>query len=121
MREHDAIYIRTAKERRPFIIEHPDTLVYSKANAHELQHWYDHGGKEAMLYYLMHEAAQAAEKAAAAKDRLIARRKDEPPTADKALAAPLPGLAGPGGKPNKGCDLSTVERAEFRQFGAQGP
>jgi len=55
MCEHDAIYIRTAKERRPFIIEHPNTPVYSKANAHELQHWYDHGGKEAMLYYLMHE------------------------------------------------------------------
>ena len=42
-------------------------------------------------------------------------------TADEALAAPLPGLAGPGREPDKGRDLSTVERTEFRQFGDQGP
>jgi hypothetical protein len=41
--------------------------------------------------------------------------------ADEALAAPLPALAGPGCKPDKGRDLSTVERTEFRQFGDQGP
>jgi len=41
--------------------------------------------------------------------------------ADEALAAPLPGLTGPGREPDKGRDLSTVERTEFRQFGNQGP
>ena len=41
--------------------------------------------------------------------------------ADEALAAPLPGPAGPGREPDKGRDLSTVERTEFRQFGNQGP
>jgi hypothetical protein len=30
--------------------------------------------------------------------------------ADEALAAPLPGLAGPGREPDNGPDLSTVER-----------
>ena len=30
-------------------------------------------------------------------------------TADEALAAPLPGLAGPGREPDKGRDLSTAE------------
>jgi hypothetical protein len=33
----------------------------------------------------------------------------------------LPGPAGPGREPDKGRDLSTVERTEFRQFGNQGP
>jgi Patatin-like phospholipase len=33
----------------------------------------------------------------------------------------LPGLAGPGREPDKGPDLSTVERTEFRQLGDQGP
>jgi hypothetical protein len=41
--------------------------------------------------------------------------------ADEALAAPLPGLAGPGCEPDKSPDLSTVERTEFRQLGDQGP
>jgi hypothetical protein len=36
---------------------------------------------------------------------------------DEAFAAPLAGLAGPGREPNKGRDLSPVERAEFRQLG----
>jgi hypothetical protein len=39
----------------------------------------------------------------------------------KRLPRHLPGLAGPGREPDKGRDLSTVERTECRQFGNQGP
>ena len=38
-------------------------------------------------------------------------------SADETLASPLSGLAGPWREPDKGRDLSTVERTEFRQFG----
>jgi hypothetical protein len=37
------------------------------------------------------------------------------------LRPPLAGLAGPGREPNKGRDLSPVERAEFWQLGDKGP
>ena len=39
--------------------------------------------------------------------------------ADQALAAPLARLAGPGREPGERCDLTSIERAEFRQFGDQ--
>jgi hypothetical protein len=52
---HDAIYIRNERERRPFIIMHEPVTPMSKTERDELQAWYDNGGKEAMLYYLMYE------------------------------------------------------------------
>ena len=42
-------------------------------------------------------------------------------SADETLASPLSGLAGPGREPDKGRDLSAVERTKLRQFGDQGP
>ena len=52
---HDAIYIRNERERRPFIIMHEPVTPMSKTERDELQAWHDNGGKEAMLYYLMYE------------------------------------------------------------------
>jgi hypothetical protein len=52
---HDAIYVRNERERRPFIVMHDPVSKMSKDERNELQNWYDTGGKEALLHYLMHE------------------------------------------------------------------
>jgi putative DNA primase/helicase len=52
---HDAIYVRNERERRPFIVMHENVVKMSKEERNELQNWYDNGGKEALLHYLMHE------------------------------------------------------------------
>ncbi|SFK10111.1 primase-helicase family protein [Methylocapsa palsarum] len=52
--DHNALYIRNDKERRPFIVQH-DVEPMSMAEAQALQNWYDRGGKEAMLFHFLHE------------------------------------------------------------------
>ena len=42
-------------------------------------------------------------------------------SANETLASPLSGLAGPWREPDKGRDLSAVERTKLRQVGDQGP
>jgi hypothetical protein len=42
-------------------------------------------------------------------------------SADETLASPLSGLAGPWREPDKGRDLSAVERTKLRRVGDQGP
>jgi hypothetical protein len=51
----DAIYIRNDRERRPFVVMHNTVTPMSKSERDKLQSWYDNGGKEALLYYFMHE------------------------------------------------------------------
>ncbi|SFK03250.1 DUF5906 domain-containing protein [Methylocapsa palsarum] len=52
--DFDALYIRNDKERRPFITHHSvEPMPMQEAAA--LQKWYNAGGKEAMLFYFLHE------------------------------------------------------------------
>jgi hypothetical protein len=57
--EHNSLYIRNERERRPFIVCH-DVESMTVAEARLLQCWYDNGGKEAMLYYFLNEVDGAA-------------------------------------------------------------
>ena len=58
--ECDAMYVRTEKERRPFIVKHDGVMPMSAPDAKALQHWYDHGGQAAMLHYFLYEVDGAA-------------------------------------------------------------
>jgi hypothetical protein len=49
----DAIHIRNENERRPIVIMHPTVKPMSKEARDGLQAWFDNGGKEALLHYLM--------------------------------------------------------------------